>query len=61
MEHITRSRLLRRLPGLLTLFVGVVCSLLTAGAISRWMVTMVGQSHLGQKLHLFGVHQDAIQ
>ncbi len=44
-----------------TLFVGVVCSLLTAVTISRWMVTMVGQSHLGQKLHLFGVHQDAIQ
>lgn len=42
-----------------TLFVGVICSLFTAVTISRWMVTMVGHSALGQRLHLFGVHQDA--
>ena len=41
-----------------TLFVGVVCSLFTAVTVSRWMVTMVGQSRLGQRLHVFGVHQE---
>lgn len=40
-----------------TLFVGVVCSLFTAVTVSRWMVTMVGNSRIGQKLHLFGIHQ----
>jgi preprotein translocase subunit SecD len=39
-----------------TLFVGVVCSLFTAVTVSRWMVTMVGQSRFGQSHHLFGVH-----
>lgn len=40
-----------------TLFVGVVCSLFTAVTVSRWMVTMIGTSKLGQKLHLFGVKE----
>ena len=38
-----------------TLFVGVVCSLFTAVTVSRWMVTMVGNSRFGQRTHLFGV------
>jgi len=41
-----------------TLFVGVVCSLFTAVTVSRWMVTMIGHSRLGQRLHMFGVHQE---
>lgn len=40
-----------------TLFVGVICSLFTAVTVSRWMVTMIGNSQLGQKLHLFGVSE----
>jgi preprotein translocase subunit SecD len=43
-----------------TLFVGVVCSLFTAVTVSRWMVTMVGHSRLGQRLHMFGVHQESL-
>lgn len=39
-----------------TLFVGVLCSLFTAVTVSRWLVTIVGQSRLGQKLHWFGVY-----
>ena len=38
-----------------TLFVGVVCSLFTAVTVSRWMVTMAGNSRWGQRTHLFGV------
>ena len=38
-----------------TLFVGVVCSLFTAVTVSRWMVSMVGNSRWGQRTHLFGV------
>lgn len=38
-----------------TLFVGVVCSLFTAVTVSRWMVTMIGNSRFGQRTHLFGV------
>jgi preprotein translocase subunit SecD len=43
-----------------TLFVGVLCSLFTAVTLSRWMVTMLGNSKFGQATHLFGVkEQDA--
>lgn len=40
-----------------TFFVGVVVSLFTAVTVSRWMVTMIGNSHYGQKLSLFGVSE----
>lgn len=38
-----------------TLFVGVVCSLFTAVTVSRWMVTMIGTSRVGQHHGLMGV------
>lgn len=41
-----------------TLFVGVVCSLFTAVTVSRWMVTMVGNSRVGQSHSLFGVRSE---
>lgn len=43
-----------------TFFVGVICSMFTAVTISRWMVTMIGHSKLGQRLHMFGVHQESV-
>ncbi len=41
-----------------TLFVGVACSLFTAVTVSRWMVTMVGNSRLSQNYILFGVRAE---
>lgn len=41
-----------------TLFVGVACSLFTAVTVSRWMVTMVGNSRLSQNYVLFGVRAE---
>jgi preprotein translocase subunit SecD len=37
------------------LFIGVVCSMFTAITVTRWLVTMVGETKLGQNLALFGV------
>ena len=37
-----------------TLFLGVCCSLFTAVTVTRWLVTMVGGSSLGEKRALFG-------
>jgi|LSQX01.3.fsa_nt_gb preprotein translocase subunit SecD len=37
-----------------TLFLGVCCSLFTAVTVTRWLVTMVGSSRLGEKRTLFG-------
>ncbi|MHB8997448.1 MAG: protein translocase subunit SecD [Armatimonadota bacterium] len=38
-----------------TLFLGVVVSLFTSVTVSRWMLTMAGQSRLGRNLALFAV------
>jgi preprotein translocase subunit SecD len=37
-----------------TLFLGVCCSLFTAVTVTRWLVTMIGSSRLGEKRTLFG-------
>lgn len=37
------------------LLIGVLCSLFTAITVSRWMVTMVGETKLGRNPKLFGV------
>ncbi len=37
-----------------TLFVGVCCSLFTAVTVTRWLVTMVGGTRIGEKRALFG-------
>lgn len=38
-----------------TLFLGVLVSLFTSVTVSRWMLTMAGQSNLGRNLALFAV------
>lgn len=43
------------------LFIGVVCSFFTAVTVSRWLVTMVAESKLGQKVSLYGVSEDELQ
>lgn len=43
------------------LFIGVVCSFFTAVTVSRWLVTMVSESRLGQDPRLFGVSPDEIR
>lgn len=37
-----------------TLFAGVCCSMFTAVTVTRWLVTMVGSSRLGENRALFG-------
>ena len=37
-----------------TLFAGVCCSMFTAVTVTRWLVTMVGNSRLGENRALFG-------
>ncbi|MFO7947267.1 MAG: protein translocase subunit SecD [Armatimonadota bacterium] len=37
-----------------TLFIGVACSLFTAVTVTRWLVTMVGNTRLGESASLFG-------
>jgi protein-export membrane protein SecD len=37
------------------LFIGVACSFFTAVTVSRWLVTMVAESRLGQNPALWGV------
>ncbi len=44
-----------------TLFLGVCCSLFTAVTVTRWLVTMVGGTRLGENRALFGdsTHQES--
>jgi len=39
------------------LFIGVACSFFTAVTVSRWLVTMVAETHLGQNPALWGVSE----
>jgi preprotein translocase subunit SecD len=44
-----------------TLFLGVCCSLFTAVTVTRWLVTIVGGTRLGENRALFGdtTHQES--
>lgn len=37
------------------LFIGTVCSIFTAVTVSRWLVTMVAETRLGQNVALYGI------
>jgi len=41
-----------------TLFVGVCCSLFTAVTLTRWLITMVGATRIGENRALFGDSTD---
>jgi protein-export membrane protein SecD len=43
------------------LFIGVACSFFTAVTVSRWLVTMIAETKLGQNPALFGVHDTEIR
>jgi preprotein translocase subunit SecD len=43
------------------LFIGVACSFFTAVTVSRWLVTMIAESKLGQNPALFGVADTEIR
>lgn len=38
-----------------TLFIGTVCSIFTAVTVSRWLITMVAETRLGQNVALYGI------
>ena len=43
------------------LFIGILCSLFTAVTVTRWLVTMMGETKLGQNLALFGINEADVQ
>ncbi len=44
-----------------TLFLGVTLSLFTAVTVTRWLVTIVGQTRLGERLSLYGIDEKDVR